>query len=151
MEITGTVPGTNGSRNDPIWRKILRKKTELQPLNSMTSYLVPVRTMLEQKTEPYPNTVDISCFITMDEDTEPLEETSNSGEPIYEFEYWDNLYETSENAHLCEVLERNTREDYAILKDSVAPPLHKQVQCSGTLSQKQTLGGGPRCSPTILR
>lgn len=94
---------------------------EYTPAFELNDFLQPVRTVTEQKVDPYPKNAKMVCFIHTDK--EPLEE-NKKGEPIYLFRYTSNLYETSGDGYPCDILERNGKKGWNQIKDSVAAPLH---------------------------
>jgi hypothetical protein len=93
---------------------------EYTPAFELNDYLQPVRTEIEQKERPYPKNAKTVCFIGTEK--EPLEEKGKKGEPIYNFKYSRSLYETSDDGYPCDILERHGKNEYGVLKNSIAPP-----------------------------
>ena len=104
-----------GSQWDRIWRafssrnwKAPSSKSDRSyvPAFELNGYAEPVKTMDEQAVHPYSDNFMTFCYVgPLDEKQRP--HLSRWSKVTFRWEYFDDLYQKSENAHPCEILVRH--------------------------------------------
>jgi hypothetical protein len=116
-----------GDRWERAWTKWVKNwqsyddDEDYIPAFELNDYLTPVKTKDEQRKDPYRANLITVCFVIFDED-EPISKNKKK-EPIYNFESKKYLYETTDDAYRCDILERS-EDKKTYLDDTVAPSLH---------------------------
>lgn len=123
-----------GDRWESAWRAFRKEwimddrddDDEYVPAFELNDFMVPVRTEKEQAKDPYPSNVQIICFINTCNEVDTKKGSGDEPDiSIFEWEHYRDLYEITDDAHDCTILERqrNKRDKYN-LKESVQPPQH---------------------------
>ena len=69
-------------------------------------YMAPVLTMEERKTQPYPDNVVTYCYVGPVNHEQPAKR-SKYGDLTYDWTFYDDLYEKTTQAYVCDILERH--------------------------------------------
>jgi hypothetical protein len=94
--VRGWVPTRNGNGYVGAWL--------------YNDFMTPVLTMEEQKTHPYPDNVVTYCYVGPVNHEQPATR-SKYGDLTYDWTFYDDLYEKTAQAYVCDILERHGKDD----------------------------------------
>jgi hypothetical protein len=116
-----------GEAWDQAWKKWVtewrppKDADHYVPAYEFNDYLQPVRTEKEQKRKPYPENVITVCYADEVKKKKKPVETLHSGEPVFEWKYRSGMFEMTEDAFPCDILQRDIKDKYLV--DTISPNL----------------------------